>query len=90
MWSVVQVDDFDPFPEFVYLGDSIEDGLMAWIQIDINATADHTDDAYYAVAADYQPGGGVANETAMDMGGAGGNGTMGSNGTMPSGVTPAT
>jgi hypothetical protein len=70
----------------VYLGDDVEDGLMAWIQIGINSTADHTDDEYYAVAADYQAGGGVANENAMDMGGEGG---AGGNGTMPSGAMPS-
>lgn len=90
MWSIVQADnDFDPFPEYVYLGDSVADGLMAWIQIGINATADYTDDDYYAVAADYQAGGGVANEDAMDMGGqGGGNGTM-PTGAMPSGAVPS-
>jgi hypothetical protein len=38
----------------------VEDGLMAGIQIGVNATADYTDDEYYAVATDYQAGGGVA------------------------------
>ncbi|KNG44409.1 aromatic compound dioxygenase [Stemphylium lycopersici] len=90
MWSIVQADnDFDPFPEYVYLGDSVADGLMAWIQIGINATADYTDDDYYNVAADYQAGGGVANEDAMGMGGqGGGNGTM-PTGAMPSGAMPS-
>jgi protocatechuate 3,4-dioxygenase beta subunit len=87
MWSIVQADDdFDPIPQFVYLGDSVGEGLMAWIQIGINATADHSDDEYYAVAADYRAGGGVANGDAM-MGG-GGNGTM-PNGTVPSGGMPS-
>lgn len=52
MWSIVQADEtYDPLPEFIYLGDSIEDGLFAWIQIGINASADYTDDDYYGVAA---------------------------------------
>jgi protocatechuate 3,4-dioxygenase beta subunit len=87
MWAIVQAeDDFDPIPQFVYLGDHVSDGLMAWIQIGINASADHTGDEYYAVAADYQAGGGVANGNAMSGGGApGGNGTMPSGG-MPSGA----
>ncbi|KAF7887720.1 hypothetical protein EAF00_010014 [Botryotinia globosa] len=40
MWSIVQAEnDFDPFPEFIYLSDDITDGLLAWIQIGINTTA---------------------------------------------------
>lgn len=86
MWSIVQAeDDYDPFPEFVYLGDSVSDGLMAWIQIGINASADHSDDDYYAVAATYYEGGGVANADSGFVGGGGGNGT---NGTMPTGAIP--
>jgi hypothetical protein len=88
MWSIVQAeDDFDPFPQFVYLGDSITDGLMAWIQIGINATADHSDDDYYSVAATYQAGGGVANSDSGFQGG--GNGSMPSgSGAPPSGAVP--
>ncbi|KAJ4374829.1 hypothetical protein N0V83_001907 [Neocucurbitaria cava] len=87
MWSIVQAaDDYDPFPQFVYVGEDIEDGLFAWIQIGVNATADYTDDDYYNVAATYQAGGGVANADSGVGGGMGGNGTM--NGTMPSGSPP--
>ncbi|KAH7366617.1 Intradiol ring-cleavage dioxygenase [Pyrenochaeta sp. MPI-SDFR-AT-0127] len=82
MWSIIQAEnDYDPFPQFVYLGDDITDGLMAWIQIGINATADYTDDEYYNVAADYQAGGGVANEDGFSGGGAPGD--------MPSGAAPS-
>ncbi|KAH7081251.1 Intradiol ring-cleavage dioxygenase [Paraphoma chrysanthemicola] len=93
MWSIIQTDaEYDPFPQFVYLGDGVEDGLMAWIQIGINATADYTDDDYYNVAADYQAGGGVANADAGVGGGApggdGGNGTM-PTGAMPTGAAPS-
>lgn len=50
MWSVLQADEsFDPFPQYVYLGDSIEDGLFAWVQIGVNASADYNGDDYYAV-----------------------------------------
>ncbi|KAF2801225.1 aromatic compound dioxygenase [Melanomma pulvis-pyrius CBS 109.77] len=90
MWSIIQAeDDFDPFPQFIYLGDDITDGLLAWIQIGINATADYTDDDYYNVAATYQAGGGVANpDSGFGGGGApGGNGTT--NGTMPTGEAPS-
>ena len=87
MWSIVQAEDsYDPFPEFIYLGESVEEGLMAWIQIGINTTADYTDDDYYSVAATYQAGGGVANADSGSSFG-GGNGT--GNGTVPSGVAPS-
>ena len=90
MWSIVQAaDDYDPFPQFVYVGDDISDGLFAWIQIGVNATADYTDDEYYNVAATYQAGGGVANADSSFGGGDGGNGTMGGNGTLPSGSLPS-
>lgn len=50
MWSIIAADEsFDPIPQYVYLGDSIEDGLFAWIQIGINGSADYTDDEYYGV-----------------------------------------
>lgn len=82
MWSIVQAeDDYDPFPQFVYLGDDITDGLLAWIQIGINVTADHSDDDYYSVAATYQAGGGVANSDSGFQGGG--------NGTAPSGAPPS-
>lgn len=85
MWSIVQAGTtYDPFPEFLYLGDDITDGLLAWIQIGVNTTADYTDDSYYAVAAVLQADGGHASSSAMGVGG--GNGTM--NGTM-SGSPPS-
>ncbi|RAL58769.1 hypothetical protein DID88_009183 [Monilinia fructigena] len=59
MWSIVQAEnDFDPFPEFMYLSDDITDGLLAWIQIGINTTADWSNDSYYSVAAVLQADGG--------------------------------
>ncbi|KAK4124355.1 aromatic compound dioxygenase [Parathielavia appendiculata] len=90
MWSIVQADaSFDPFPHFVYLGEDVADGLFAWIQIGINASADYSADNYYSVAAYLDADGGhaVANGTGGGGGGAvGGNGTLGTmNGTMPSG-----
>ncbi|KAF3011104.1 hypothetical protein E8E13_011344 [Curvularia kusanoi] len=92
MWSIVQAEDnYDPFPQFIYVGDLITDGLFAWIQIGINASADYTDDDYYNVAATYQAGGGVANADSGFVGGGGGdgNGTTGGNGTIPSGSPPS-
>lgn len=89
MWSIVQAEnEYDPFPQFIYVGNDITDGLFAWIQIGVNASADYTDDDYYSVAATYQAGGGVANaDSSFGGGNAGGNGTM--NGTMPSGSPPS-
>ncbi|KAH6683340.1 GPI anchored dioxygenase-like protein [Halenospora varia] len=87
MWSIVQAaDSYDPFPEYMYLGDSLSDGLLAWIQIGVNVTADYTDDDYFNVAAVYQAGGGVA--VTSDSGSAPSGGEGGDfNGTMPSNTT---
>lgn len=89
-WSIVQTDaSYDPFPQFVYLGEDITDGLFAWIQIGINASADYSADSYYGVAAYLDEDGGHA-ESGSAIGGGGqggGNGTM--NGTMPSGSMPS-
>ncbi|KAI0442627.1 Intradiol ring-cleavage dioxygenase [Xylaria telfairii] len=88
MWSVLQADEsFDPIPQFVYLGESIEDGLFAWIQIGINGSADYTTDDYYGVAAYYAEDGGHSTGTGGGIGGApGGNGTAPSG--FPSGSAP--
>ena len=52
MWSVKQASSaYDPFPQYVYLGDRIEQGLFAWIQIGVNASADYTNNEYYNIAA---------------------------------------
>lgn len=87
MWDIVQAGTtYDPFPEYMYLGDDVSDGLMAWIQIGVNVSADYTDDSYYAVAAYLQADGGHANEASSLGGGSGGmggsgNGTSAGNGT---------
>lgn len=88
MWDIVQADTYyDPFPEYLYLGSDVTDGLMAWIQIGINKSANYIDDDYYSVAAYYQADGGHENEDSAIGGGAGGNGTM--TGAMPSGAMPS-
>jgi len=70
MWSIVQAEsDFDPFPEYLYLGDDITDGLLAWIQIGVNVTADYTDNSYYNVAAVLQADGGHATTSTFGGGG---------------------
>jgi len=86
MWSIVQAGTtYDPFPEFMYLGDDITDGLLAWIQIGINTTADQSSSSYYSVAAVYQEDGGHATSSSATGGSGGGdfNGTAGGNGTAP-------
>lgn len=86
MWSIVQAEnDYDPFPEFMYLGEEVGDGLLAWIQVGVNVSADYTDDSYYNVAAVLQADGG--HETSSSVGGGSGggdfNGTAPDNGTAP-------
>lgn len=83
MWSIVQADStYDPLPKYIYLGDSIEHGLFAWIQIGINASADYTTDDYYGVAAYLDADGG--HSTGYTVGGGDGGDASG-NGTMPTG-----
>ncbi|KAF9887214.1 hypothetical protein FE257_010468 [Aspergillus nanangensis] len=87
MWSVEQASSaYDPFPEYLYLGNGLQDGLFAWIQIGINASADYTDNSYYSIAAYYDEDGGHQNTDSNAFGGGGG-GDM--NGTMPSGAVPS-
>lgn len=88
MWSILQADEsYDPFPQFVYLGEDVSDGLFAWIQIGINASADYQTDDYYGVAAYLgEDGGHSTGYTVGGGGGGGGNGT--GNGTM-SGAPPS-
>ena len=95
MWAPAQAGtDYDPYIEYTYLGDCIEDGLLAWIQIGIDTTVDYSSAA--SAAAYYTAQGGIANTQSSsgggggDMGGSGGNmtmgggnGTTGGNGTAP-------
>ncbi|KAI7413409.1 aromatic compound dioxygenase [Hortaea werneckii] len=89
MWSIVQADTYyDPFPEFIYLGNDVSDGLMAWIQIGVNTSANYIDGDYYSVAAQLWADGGHVNSDSSFGGGGemGGNGTMNGTGSaMPSG-----
>lgn len=86
MWAPTGADNgYDPFPEFVYIGESIEDGLLVWISVGIDTGANYTSDA--SIAAFYQADGGHTNSDSTFGGGmTGGNGTMG-NGTMPANAT---
>ncbi|KAJ5770403.1 uncharacterized protein N7511_002454 [Penicillium nucicola] len=49
---VVQVEtedsNSDPFFEYAMLGDSIEDGILAWVTMGVNVSASHDSDASYA------------------------------------------
>ncbi|OGE51037.1 hypothetical protein PENARI_c015G00385 [Penicillium arizonense] len=75
MWSIEQADSaYDPFPEYIYLGDDLDDGLFAWIQIGINATDDYTDNSYYSIAAYHDANGGHENSDSSFGGGSGGGG----------------
>ncbi|KAH6656871.1 Intradiol ring-cleavage dioxygenase [Truncatella angustata] len=65
--------EYDPYVDYVYLGDSVEDGLLGFITIGIDTTADYTDN--YTPAAHYEEGGGV--DTGNSGGGGGGGGGPG-------------
>ncbi|KAJ5676352.1 hypothetical protein N7536_012524 [Penicillium majusculum] len=85
MWSILQADSaYDPFPEYIYLGEGLDDGLFAWIQIGINTTADYTDNSYYSIAAYHYADGGYQNADSSFAGGSGGGG--GASGSAPSGT----
>jgi hypothetical protein len=70
----------DPFVEWVQLSDDIADGIMAWISIGVDPSAD----SEVTSAATIYESGGVANENSS-MGGGGGDGGPpdGGNGTAP-------
>lgn len=70
--------DVDPMMEYTLLGDTIEDGLFAWLAFGINTTYATT----ITPAATLYASGGVEN---TNSGGPGGNSTVG-NGTFPSGA----
>jgi len=86
MCNIVQANNsYDPFPEYLYLGGDLSDGLFAWIQIAVNMTLHMTTDSYYAVAAYLEADGGHV----MASNSMGGGGDMGGgNGTAPNGTAP--
>ncbi|OCL13289.1 aromatic compound dioxygenase [Glonium stellatum] len=88
MWAPGQADnDYDPFPEFVYLSEDITDGLLMWISIGIDATANRSANVSYAAYLAADGGHDNPNASQFGGGGAGGNGTF--NGTMPNGTVPS-
>lgn len=91
MWAPLSADEsFDPFPQFVYLGDDVSDGLFAWIQIGINSSADYQNDEYYAVVGYLDAEGGHNYEGGAGIGGGSGGGAPsgGPSGAMPTGAAP--
>ncbi|GAW15199.1 hypothetical protein ANO14919_046080 [Xylariales sp. No.14919] len=72
--------DYDPFVDYVRLGDDLNDGLLAWITVFVDTGADESSNRQEA--AHYYEGGGVANPNA---GGPGGPGGPGGNGSFPGG-----
>ncbi|KAI4852806.1 aromatic compound dioxygenase [Aureobasidium sp. EXF-8845] len=85
MWDIVQAGTtYDPFPQYIYLGDDISDGLFAWIQIGLDTTANYIDAEYYAVAAYLDADGGHTSSSSFIGGGSGaGDGGDAHNGTAP-------
>ncbi|KAL2809102.1 Intradiol ring-cleavage dioxygenase [Aspergillus granulosus] len=75
-----EAEDIDPFMEYVLLGDSLSDGIFAWISVAIDPTVDRE----VSTAAYYTEDGGVANG-GSGTGGSGGSGSGGPGGSGPSG-----
>ncbi|KAF6809396.1 putative extracellular dioxygenase [Colletotrichum musicola] len=83
-------EDYDPFVQYVLLGDDISQGILAWITVGINTTADYSSSA--SAAAHYYAGGGVDTSSGNSGGGPGGAGGPPSgfpSGAAPSGAPPA-
>lgn len=72
-----EADTIDPFVQYVFLGDDVQDGIFAWISLGIDAT----EDSAITPAAYMTEDGGVANENS-GIGGPGGPGGA-PNGTLP-------
>ncbi|KAF1323036.1 hypothetical protein FI667_g10793, partial [Globisporangium splendens] len=79
------VGDFDPVMNYALLGNSVTDGIFAWISTGVNRTVSKT----VAAAATLTANGGVASSTTTTGGGAGGPPTGAPNGE-PNSTTPTT
>ena len=82
-----EADGLDPFVEYIMIGDTLEEGILAWISIGIDPSSSSS----VLSAATIYESGGVANEN-TGMGGAPGSGNTTGNGTdgaAPSGTPPA-
>lgn len=68
--NIISNTDSDPFFNYVYLGDSLEDGLFGWLTIGINTSASYTPTYSFELTED----GGVAVAGAGGTSGGGGGG----------------
>ncbi|KAI9664687.1 MAG: hypothetical protein M1821_006134 [Bathelium mastoideum] len=60
MFAPEQADNnYDPFPEYAYLGDTVSDGLLMWISVGINMSASYN----VSVGATLTANGGVPGDT---------------------------
>ncbi|KAF3911350.1 hypothetical protein ABW20_dc0100039 [Dactylellina cionopaga] len=73
--------DYDPFVKYAYLGDIIEDGLLAWITVGVDTSAEY----HPSAAAELTENGGEA----LSGQGGGGGGPGGQNSGMSSGAQPS-
>jgi protocatechuate 3,4-dioxygenase beta subunit len=83
MQEEAATDGVDPIMEYTLLGDTIADGLFAWIAFGVDATQSNA----ISPASYYQEGGGVTNENS-NFGGPGAGGA-GPSGAFPSGGFPS-
>ncbi|KAH0013408.1 aromatic compound dioxygenase, partial [Aureobasidium melanogenum] len=83
MWAPDQADNnYDPIPDYAYLGGDISDGLLMWISVGINMSAEYTVTAAATLTAD---GGVASNDAADGASGSGAGSASNSTGSMPSG-----
>ncbi|KAG9516123.1 aromatic compound dioxygenase, partial [Aureobasidium melanogenum] len=83
MWAPDQADNnYDPIPDYAYLGEDISDGLLMWISVGINMSAEYTVTAAATLTAD---GGVASNDAADGASGSGAGSASKSTGSMPSG-----
>ncbi|KAF2090984.1 aromatic compound dioxygenase [Saccharata proteae CBS 121410] len=93
MWAPTQADNnYDPFPEFMYLNsEDITDGLLMWISIGVDTTANYSSSAvaaaYLAADGGHSTGNSIGGGAPGEGSGSGGNGTIPSG--FPSGVVPS-
>ncbi|KFY63226.1 hypothetical protein V496_04075 [Pseudogymnoascus sp. VKM F-4515 (FW-2607)] len=75
----------DPVVEYSFIGDSIEDGIFAWVSFGVDLTNSFT----ISPASTLTEDGGVANENSGMGGGGGGPGGNSTDGGPPSGAVPS-
>lgn len=82
-----EADSVDPFVQYLFIGDKIEDGILAWIRIGIDSIVDEE----ISSAATRYKDGGVAHQNGMDggPGGPGGSPPNGTDGAPPGGSDAA-